>query len=552
MGQGQEVHARKLVASFQEIGGWVLLQNCHLALDFLAELQASVQNAEKPHESFRLWITTEESGEFPINLLQAAIKFTNEPPQGLKAGIKRTFAGVTQEQLDISNMPQWKPMLFGVAFMHSVVQERRKYGALGWNIPYEFNAGDLTASIQMVQNHVDDMDPKKGVIWEAVCYHLGEVQYGGRVTDDRDKRLLNTFATNWFNDAMLAPKMIFFKGYDMANFGKYEEYLDFIENMPLVDKPGVFGLHNNADISYQTLVAMQALGTILDIQPKDAGGDGGESREEAVTRMCNEFLEKLPDDFVLHEVNARLDKMGRVNSMVIFLSQEKDRMQNIITLVRETLSNLILAIDGTIIMSAQLQDALDNMYDARVPNAWLAISWLSSSLGFWYTEMLLRQEQFYSWIFDGRPNTFWMTGFFNANGFITAMRQEITRAHRGWALDAVVCANEVTKIATREDVKEAPKEGVYIYGLFLDGAGWNRGHAQLVEQHPKVLYVPLPILWVFAINSTAGRDTRQYECPIYKKPRRTDQEYICMVDLKSAVKPDHWTLRGVALLCDIK
>jgi dynein heavy chain len=553
MGQGQEVHARKLVASFQEIGGWVLLQNCHLALDFLAELQGSVEQCETPpHESFRLWMTTEESPEFPINLLQASIKFTNEPPQGLKAGIKRTFAGVTQEQLDISSTTQWKPMLFGVAFMHSVTQERRKYGPLGWNIPYEFNAGDLSASIQMVQNHVDDMDPKKGVTWEAVCYHLGEVQYGGRVTDDRDKRLLNTFATNWFNDALLQPGMKFFKGYDMANFPKLAQYQEFIENMPLVDKPGVFGLHANADIIYQTQVAMTALDTIVDIQPKDAGGGGGESREEAVTRMCNEFLEKLPDDFILHEVNAKLDKMGRVNSMVIFLAQEKDRMQNIIALVRLTLQNLILAIDGTIIMSSTLQDALDNMYDARVPTAWKGISWLSSSLGFWFTELVLRQQQFYSWIFDGRPACFWMTGFFNPNGFITAMRQEITRNHRGWALDSVVCANEVTKIATREEVKEPPKEGVYIYGLFLDGAGWNKGHAQLAEQHPKVLYVNLPILWVYAINSTSGRDARQYECPIYRKPRRTDQEYVCMVDLKTTVKPDHWTLRGVALLCDIK
>jgi dynein heavy chain len=552
MGQGQEVHARKLVASFQEIGGWVLLQNCHLALDFLAELQASVQNNENSHESFRLWMTTEESEEFPINLLQASIKFTNEPPQGLKAGIKRTFAGITQEQLDISSTTQWKPMLFGVAFMHSVTQERRKYGPLGWNIPYEFNAGDLSASIQMVQNHVDDMDPKKGVTWEAVCYHLGEVQYGGRVTDDRDKRLLNTFATNWFNDALLVPGMKFFKGYDMANYPKLTQYQEFIETMPLVDKPGVFGLHANADIIFQTSVAMTALDTILDIQPKDAGGGGGESREEAVTRMCNEFLEKLPDDFIMHEVNAKLDKMGRVNSMVIFLAQEKDQMQSIISMVRLTLSNLILAIDGTIIMSADLQDALDNMYDARVPNAWKKISWLSSSLGFWYTEMILRQQQFYSWIFDGRPNTFWLTGFFNPNGFITAMRQEITRMHRGWALDAVVCVNEVTKMALREDVKEAPKEGVYIYGLFLDGAGWNRAGAHLTEQHPKVLYIALPILHIYAINSTAGRDKRQYECPIYKKPRRTDQEYICMVDLKTNTNPDHWTLRGVALLCDIK
>jgi len=553
MGQGQEVHARRLVTAFQESGGWVLLQNCHLALDFLAELQASIADCENPHESFRLWITTEENPEFPINFLQCSIKFTNEPPQGLKAGIKKTFAGVSQEQLDITNATQWKPMLFGVAFMHSVVQERRKFGPLGWNIPYEFNAGDLAASIQMVQNHIDDMDPKKGVIWEAVCYHLGEVQYGGRVTDDRDKRLLNTFATNWFNDDILKPKMQFFKGYDMANFSKIQQYFDFIEEMPATDKPGVFGLHNNADISEQTLTAQQTLGTIVDIQPKESGGGaGGETREETVTRMCNEFLEKLPDDFINHEVVERLKKMGLTAPLNIFLRQEVVLMQKVMTEVRISLQQLILAIDGTIIMSDKLRDCFDNMFDARVPTSWLEISWNSATLGFWFTELLLRQAQFYTWVFDGRPLCFWMTGFFNPNGFITAMRQEVTRAHKGWALDTVVCANEVSKTQTKEEIKESPKEGVLIYGLFLDGAGWNRSDCRLTEQHPKVLYIGLPVLHMFAINSTAGRDARQYSCPIYRKPRRTDREYICMVDLRTNTNPDHWTLRGTALLCDIR
>ena len=129
---------------------------------------------------------------------------------------------------------------------------------------------------------------------------------------------------------------------------------------------------------------------------------------------------------------------------------------------------------------------------------------------------------------------------------------QVTRAHKGWALDSVVIHNEVTRL-NREEITSPPVEGVYIYGLFLDGGGWDRRNSRLVEPTPKVLYVTMPVVHVFAINTKESvKDTKLYVCPVYKKPRRTDLTFVTALFLKSNQAPDHWIRRGTALLCDIK
>lgn len=90
----------------------MLLQNVHLSLNFCAEIIDILIETEHVQDTFRLWVTTETHSDFPIGLLQMAIKFTNEPPQGIRASMKRTYQTFTQDYLDYTSAFQWPPLLY--------------------------------------------------------------------------------------------------------------------------------------------------------------------------------------------------------------------------------------------------------------------------------------------------------------------------------------------------------------------------------------------------------------------------------------------------------
>ena len=120
-----------------------------------------------------------------------------------------------------------------------------------------------------------------------------------------------------------------------------------------------------------------------------------------------------------------------------------------------------------------------------------------------------------------------------------------------WSLDDVTYQTQV-KEREFENIKDIQPEGVYIYGLFLEGCRWSRNG--LVESEPKKMFAPLPILYVTAINkkknSEADKNSSTYSCPVYKYPRRTDKYLIFRVNLPCEGTGSHrWKLRGVALLC---
>ena len=125
------------------------------------------------------------------------MKLTTEPPKGIKSNIIKTYSEISDEKLEgCTALDTWKKLLFSLSFFHAIAQERRKFGALGWNILYEFNESDLDTSVTMLKNL---LETNTEIPWDAIRYMTGEINYGGRVTDEWDRRTLMTLINIYCN-----------------------------------------------------------------------------------------------------------------------------------------------------------------------------------------------------------------------------------------------------------------------------------------------------------------------------------------------------------------
>jgi dynein heavy chain len=152
LGQGQGPRAEAYIKEGMEKGMWILLQNCHLAPSWMPNLDRIIDSftPDKVHRDFRLWLTSMPSIKFPVTILQNGVKSTLEPPNGIRANLMRTYSSFSEEVLDsCSKTESWKKLLFSLSFFHAIIQERRKFGALGWNIPYEFTVIVALITIRM-------------------------------------------------------------------------------------------------------------------------------------------------------------------------------------------------------------------------------------------------------------------------------------------------------------------------------------------------------------------------------------------------------------------
>jgi dynein heavy chain len=335
---------------------------------------------------------------------------TNEPPAGLRANIARSYladplsdpsffnvsraSNIQESELSISfgattrklsRADAFHRLLYALTLFHALVQERRHYGAIGFNIPYEFSEADFRISARQVslfilggsQSHEGSspLTPATDIPWAHLLYLIGDCNYGGRVTDENDRRTLQSLLRMLICPEALLPGAQLLPASQTATAAawampaadvkEYAGYLAHIERLPAPgvtnaattaagDAPQLLGLDATAAVAKLHKEAMSVLEAVHRVRTLGSQSTGGavsgtigstssrirpvKTKEEIVAGLASDILAKVPAlfdiDTVVSNQNAKVPKRGVAAPTLATVQQGDDGVDNVLLQAR--------------------------------------------------------------------------------------------------------------------------------------------------------------------------------------------------------------------------
>ncbi|CUG86718.1 Hypothetical protein, putative [Bodo saltans] len=314
--------ADRYISQCMKQGGWVLLKNIHLASKFLSDLEKRLHSEAlegKIHKSFQLLLSSERSAKIPAGLITSSVMVVLEPPPGVKASLIRTVGSIAPSSLPKYPNGLFPRLFFAAAWLHAVLTERMHYVPLGWSKRYEFSESDfrrvigtMEAWVQRIRGERQNVPPAE-LPWPAMRRLVAETIYGGKIDNEFDDVLLDTFCSTTLSDSLFQDNSCLVKGDESMKVGNVgrtlEEIHAWIHGLPEEQPPQWLGLPASATsmvLSQRAQSSFESFARIQTVNDDDnaASHEGGNNTSFASPqRSLRMSMIKAPD--ASHQGGAR-------------------------------------------------------------------------------------------------------------------------------------------------------------------------------------------------------------------------------------------------------
>jgi dynein heavy chain len=288
-----------------------------------------------------------------------------------------------------------------LVFIHAILLDRAKYGKIGWNVYYDFNYSDFNISFKLLILYLNKSLENKddSIPWDSLKYLIGEAMYGGRVTDEFDRRTLMTYLDEYMGDFLFDKNHEFFFSQSNSYTYKLPTYTDkeslalAASALPNADSPTVFGLNSNAEITYYSNDAKSLWVNFLKMQSAGNTGGNAAQRNKEIDSIATDFLSKTEYNIdVVKEKQKRLDSGKDLTPTQVVLFQEMERFKILADKIQSSLKNLQRALSGKIGSNNELDELGTSLYNALVPMSWKKLAPASEKkLGSWINHFIKRR-----------------------------------------------------------------------------------------------------------------------------------------------------------------
>ncbi|KAH0573495.1 Dynein heavy chain [Spironucleus salmonicida] len=463
--------------------------------------------------------------------------------------------------------------------------------------------------------------------WSAVEFIFGAIHYGGKVNDSWDKRTVATILRKIITDKIVKEQDGIMQPYSFVDQDdryslsfidhetKLQDVINKLQNLPPVDQTMVFGMSENSAVVNQQSETSRILDRVLSVSAdcvksdqqdsapkvekgqKEVAKEGEEKLsaeeqhkiikdkikilniqvfgvdvksitvDEIVDNIASNLLNKLPQPLDINEANPKsitFDENNVPHCLTTILKQEMERFNQLLDVLKQTLTNVKLAIKGDVILSSDLESIYKSLYDGKVPVIWGSIAYPSlKPLAPWFEDLILRVVFARSWLTKGRPMSFWLSGLYFPQGFCTALLQTHARKHK-IAVDSLKFdfnySNKEWSDFTGPEITDDDmvKDATWIHGLFLDCGYFDLETSKLVEPKLGILYPKLPYIRFLPVEQK-NQQQAGYISPVYRTSQRAgvlsstghSTNFVLPLIIPSEFEEDRYVRLGTAALCGL-